>query len=604
MERSQLLEKARRLPLSPGVYIMKNPAGRVIYVGKSKALRNRVSSYFASGAKHSGKTLKMVASVGDFEVYYTETEIEALVLENQFIKQYMPRYNIKLKDSKGYPYVCVTNGEYPRVTVTYKREGPGAYFGPFSSAGAAQSIRGAVLKAMQLPQCAKSFPKDIGTRPCLNCHIGACIAPCRGGVSHEDYMKRVSGAKKILRGDIRPLLRELQEDMEKAAQAMEYEQAAAFRDCITAVKKLESKQNVITSPDVNEDVFGFFTDELGSCAVVLMIRGGAVTDREHFFFGADEILDSSAAAALMQRYYQLRGFVPDTVLCDSLVSPDDRGLLTEYLCSAFGVRARVAAPERGEKKRVVEIACDNARELILHQRSTTKRSDDFLTGLARLLGLESVPLRIEAYDISNNGENDTTAGMIVLEDGKFCKGKYRSFNIRTAVRDDYEAMRETMLRRFSHEGEGWELPDLVLVDGGAGHVAAARGALESLGLGLPVFGMVKDGRHKTRTLTDGTSEIAIASKQEIYVFFYKIQEEVHRYAFGRMDVRRRRAVRRSPLEEIKGIGPSKAALLNARFGGLRGVRAATKEELMSVRGITERDAQNIRNALGDDVKGE
>ncbi|HPE96250.1 MAG TPA: UvrB/UvrC motif-containing protein, partial [Bacillota bacterium] len=377
-----------------------------------------------------------------------------------------------------------------RAGVVYTRTGDGTFFGPFSSASAAYSIAGAVQKAAMLPQCKKQFPRDAGTKPCLNYHIGACIAPCREEITHGEYMLHAAAAKRILRGEIRPLIKELTAQMDKSSEELMFEQAARYRDCIAAVKKLDSQQKIVTAPDVNEDVFGFYADELGSSAVVLMIRSGAVKDRLHWFFHAEEILDSSACSNLIQRYYQQSGFIPPLILCDGLLADDDAKLTEAYLNTLPDARTSILIPEKGDKRKIVDTANENARELLFHERTALSGEREFLLRLTQFLSLEIVPERIEAYDISNNGQNDTTAGMTVIENGRFCKRKYRSFNIKSVENDDCGAMSEAITRRFSHTGQGWELPDLILADGGAGQVNAVKNALSERNIDLPVLGMI------------------------------------------------------------------------------------------------------------------
>ena len=595
MEKTELLQKARLLPATPGVYIMRDKFDRVIYVGKSKALKNRVSSYFAPGGVPAGKTAKMVAAVDHFEVYHTSTELEALVLENSFIKQYMPHYNIKLKDSEGYPYIKLTQGDYPTLSVTTRHDGDRAkYFGPFSSHGTALSIVNSVRKALGLPSCHRKFPQDIGKgRPCLNYHIGQCIGVCRpGGVTAEELRERYDQASHLLRGDYGSLLRLLEEKMEAASENLEFERAAKYRDCIRNVRKLGDKQHIVASPDTECDVVGVYSDDLGGSVTVLFVRGGAITDRETFYFGADEILDGPALVSFLTRFYQLREYIPESILLSYPLEPEEAELLSERLYGKSS-RAKVSVPVRGEKKELCVRAYENAKELILHKRATDAKSSGQLAALAELLQLEVLPERIEAYDISNSGDEHITCGMITLLDGRFAKREYKLFNIKKSdTQDDYAAMREAIERRIAHLSD-WGAPDLILLDSGRTHVAVVRDLLAEKGISLPVFGMVKDEHHKTRTLTDGDHDIGLTKRQDIFVFIYKIQEEVHRFAFSGMDAKRRKSVRKSALESVKGVGPESARRLNAAFGGLRGVREATAEQLASVKGVTKTAAAAV-----------
>lgn len=595
MTREELFGAARNLPATPGVYIMRNGAGQVIYVGKSKALKNRVSSYFAPYANHRGKTLHMVNSVDRFEVYHTATELEALVLENQFIKQYMPRYNIKLKDSAGYPYIKVSAEQYPRISIVHKREGDGSYFGPYASHTTAKEIVASVKAAFALPTCNRRFPADIGKgRPCLNYHIGRCAGLCSGKLGQKEYADRVAGAKRLLGGDCAALVRELEEKMNAAAENMEFEQAAAYRDSMRSVAKIRDKQHIVAAPEVEADVFGVYADELGSAVTVLIVRGGAITDRENFFFGSDELVSPSSIVSLISSYYHRRGFVPKEIWCGY-----DLGEESTVLGQALS-GARLIIPKRGEKRALAERAESNAKEQLLHKRLENERQNGFLTSLAAFMGLEVVPERIESYDVSNSGDQYITAGMVVLINGKFCKKYYKSFNIKeNEVQDDFAATAEALRRRFTHldEGEAWAAPDLILADGGAGQINAIRSVLDEYGLSIPVFGMVKDEHHKTRTLTDGENELSLNKRQDIFIFMYKLQEEVHRYALSRMDVRRRRSAKTSVLTQVKGVGSAKAEELLKAFGGLAELKKASVEQIAAVKGINGETATRIYEFL-------
>lgn len=604
MTREELFEKARLLPATPGVYIMRNKSGRIIYVGKSKALKNRVSSYFASHSDHRGKTKRMVESVNDFEVYFTLTELEALIQENQFIKQFQPRYNIKLKDGGGYPYIKMTNAAYPEFSIVYKRtSGNDKYFGPYSSHNVARNILETVGKAFSLPSCGKSFPKDIGKgRECLNYHIGRCCAPCvKGNVSSEEYRELTSRAAALLKGDGKRLLSQLESDMETAAEGLNFELAAKLRDCIYAIKKLNDKQQIVCAPNVEADIIGIYADDLGSAVSLLFVRNGAIIDRENFFFGADEIISSTALVSLFQRYYDLRGYIPKRIYIDYELEENDISLLSDWLTERAEYKVSVIVPERGDMRALAVRASENAKQLLLHKRANEDRKKDFLVSLASLLGLEIVPDRIESYDISHSAGEYTTCGMIVLEHGSFAKKKYRSFNVRTVSDgNDLAALEECIRRRFAHDPDesGWEYPDLMLIDGGVNQVNRVRQVLYELGINIKVFGMIKDEHHKTRTLTDGEGEISLITRQDSFVFIYKIQEEVHRYSLSLMDAKRRNAVKKSSLTEIKGVGATKANELMLHFGTLSALKNATKEQLIEVKGITEPVADAILDYFG------
>ena len=604
MTREELFEKARLLPATPGVYIMRNKSGRIIYVGKSKALKNRVSSYFAPYADHYGKTKRMVASVFDFEVYYTLTEIEALIQENQFIKQFQPRYNIKLKDGGGYPYIKMTNSAYPEFSIVYKRSsGNDKYFGPYSSHKVARNILETVKKAFSLPSCNKEFPKDIGKgRPCLNYHIGRCCAPCvKGNVSVEDYQELFNRAATLLKGDGKKLLAGLEEGMNTASENLNFELAAKLRDCIYAVKKLNERQQIVCSPNIEADIIGVYADDLGSALSLLFVRNGAIVDRENFFFGADEIISSTALVSFFQQYYDVRGYIPKKIYVDYNLDKADIELLADSLSKAANYRVSVIVPERGDMRALAVRAGENAKQLLLHKRANEDKKKDFLVSLANLLGLDTVPDRIESYDISHSGGEYTSCGMVVLQHGVFAKKKYRGFNVRTVDDgNDLAALEETIRRRFSHDNDedGWEYPDLILVDGGINQVNRVNSVLNEMGILIPVFGMIKDEHHKTRTLTDGENEISLITRQDAFVFIYKIQEEVHRYSLSLMDAKRRNAVKKSSLTEIKGVGAKRANDLMLHFGTLAALKEATEDELLKVKGINPETAKAIVEYFG------
>ncbi len=592
MTREELYEKAKLLPLTPGVYIMHAQSGKVIYVGKSKALKNRVSSYFMASAKHTPKTRRMVECVYDFEVYHTKTELEALILENQFIKQYMPRFNIKLKDSSDYPYIRLTSSDWPDIELAYHRADDGSrYFGPYSSAGVAYGIINAAKKAFRLPTCKHKFPEDIGkNRPCLNYHMGLCIAPCiEGKMTKEEYREAIEPAVRFLKGEYSGLLKELEAKMEKAAEELEFEKAAKFRDTISDIKKIGDKQHIVASLTTDADAIGVYADDLGSAVSVLFIRGGAITDRECFFFPAEEILDSGTLTSLLFRFYTAREYVPKEVLLGYDLIPEDQSMLEAKFAESGSVK--LYKPLRGDKLKLVEQSENNAKNLLLHKRVTEDRTTKFLAGIAEFLQLEVLPRRIEAYDISNSGEEHTTCVMTVLIDGKFVKKHYRTFNIREAAQNDYAAMSEAIERRLGHPE--WDYPDLILLDGGEGHVSTINKLLAGKGIVIPVFGMIKDEHHKTRTLTDGENEISLMKRDDLFRFFYKIQEEVHNATFGKMDAKRRKSVTSTSLTDIEGVGSKTAELLLKHFGGLKKIKAASFEELAAIKGISRNTAKKI-----------
>lgn len=597
-DRKRLLEKANSLPLCPGVYIMKDREERVIYVGKSRRLKNRVSQYFQNSEKNI-KTARMVAGVQDFEYFLCETEIEALTLENTLIKQYTPKYNIRLKDAKSYPYIKITDEPYPRLVMTRKRENDkGRYFGPYSGTSTVYAVLDTLRYTLKLPTCSRRFPRDIGReRPCLYAQMGRCVAPCTGNVSPEDYATLIRLAADILRGHTAEARRQLTEQMYAHAEAERFEAAARCRDTITALDKLSQKQTVVAAPDTEQDVFGFYEDEVTSCVAVFYIRGGAVMDKEEHLAGAERILDAESLSGFICEQYRMRTDIPPTILLSFSMEDGERESLAAYLSAQAGHKVTVRTPERGTGRSLCELAVSNAAERVRQFRRDAERDEASLVRLGELLGI-GYPERIEAYDISNLGAEHLTAGMVVLEDGKLAKSQYASFNIRTVEgTDDYASMREALSRRLAHltdeSGTFSHRPDLILLDGGRGHVSVVRGLMDELGLDIPVFGMVKDDFHKTRALCTEDEEISIAREREVFVLLYKLQEEVHRFTVSRMSAAKSRTLTHSSLTRIPGIGDAKAKRLLTALGGLAGVKAADEAALAAVPGISAKDAREI-----------
>ncbi len=597
--RRSLLEKANSLPLSPGVYIMKDKSGRVVYVGKSRKLKNRVSQYFQNGEK-SVKTVRMVASVRDFEYFLCETEIEALTLENTLIKQHAPKYNIKLKDAKSYPYIKITDEPYPRLVMTRKRERDrGKYFGPYSGTSTVYAVMDTLSRVLALPTCKRRFPRDIGKeRPCIYYQMGRCCGPCTGKVTEEAYAETMALAADVLRGHTAEVKRNITEQMYAHAEAEQYESAARCRDTLQALDRLRQKQTVVASPDTEQDVIGYCEDDVTSCVSVFYIRAGAVMDKEEYLAGGERILDEESLGAFICEHYRVREQIPRQILLSFSLDEEERAAVASYLSELAGHKVILRTPERGQGKTLCELVRTNAAERVRQYRIEAEKDEGALVRLAELLGLETYPARIEAYDISNMGSEHLTAGMVVCEDGKFNRADYRHFKIKSVKgTDDYASMYEALDRRLSHlqdaDGSFSRLPDLILLDGGRGHVSTVRALMDERGLDIPVFGMVKDDFHKTRALCTEDGEISIAKENAVFLLIYRIQEEVHRFTVSRMSAAKSKTLTRSSLTAIKGIGASKAKALLAAHGGLGGVKAATEEQLAATRGISRTDAHNI-----------
>ena len=600
LTREQLLDKANALPLSSGVYVMRDRSGKVIYVGKSRKLKNRVSQYFQNGEKNI-KTARMVSQVANFDYFLCETEIEALTLENSLIKQYSPKYNIRLKDAKSYPYIKITAEPYPRLVMTRTRAADkGKYFGPYSGTATVFSVLDTLKKTLGLPACKHRFPRDIGkVRPCIYHQMGRCCGVCTGGVSEQEYGALIDLAADILRGHTAAVRRKTEEQMLAAAEEERYEAAAGYRDTLRALERLSEKQNVVASPDTEQDVVGLYDGDLCGCISVFYIRDGAVTDKTDYLFGREQLTETENVSAFLCEHYRMRTDIPREILLGFEMDGDECAALSEYLTSLAGRRVTVRVPERGRLHTLCGTVNDNARERAEKHLAEMQKDDGALVRLAELCGLEVYPERIEAYDISNLGTEHLTAGMIVCREGQFHRADYRTFHIKTVqgTTDDYASMREALSRRLSHltdaDGSFANLPDLILLDGGRGHVGVIRALLDELGLDIPVFGMVKDDYHKTRALCTDTEEISIAREQQVFMLLYRIQEEVHRYTVSRMENAKRKTVRTSSLEKIDGIGAVKAKRLLAALGGLAAVKQADEATLVAIKGISARDAAAI-----------
>lgn len=597
--RRRLLEKANTLPVSAGVYLMRDKSGKVIYVGKSRKLKNRVSQYFQNSDKGI-KTERMVSHVWDFDYYLCDNEMEALSLENTLIKQYSPKYNIRLKDAKSYPYIKITKEEYPQLVFTRRRDSDKAkYFGPYSGSGTAYALIELLNRTFRLPNCSRRFPRDIGReRPCIYYQMNRCCGVCTGEVSPEAYQETVKLAADLLGGRNDDVRRQLESQMIAYAEEERFEAAAQCRDTLRAIGAIRERQKVVASPDTEQDVFALYSDEFCSCVSVFYIRSGVLQDTGEYLYGADSILEAEDMTTFLCEHYRKREYIPSKILLAFEMDAEDVKMLSDYLSELAGRRVHIHIPERGEKHTLCNLVEKNAAEKAKRYRIETEAQEGTLLKLANLLQLESYPQRIEAYDISNLGKEHLTAGMIVCGDGKFKKSDYRSFKIKTVEgTDDYASMREVLSRRLAHLGDGEgsfsELPDLILLDGGRGHVSVIRELTEEFGLPIPVFGMVKDEHHKTRALCTDREEISIAKEQDLFSLIYRIQEEVHRYTVKCMENAKLKALTTSTLTEIRGIGESKAKRLLLTFDGMDAIREATIEELSAVDGISRRDAEAI-----------
>lgn len=577
-------EKALTLPYAPGVYIMRDKTNTVIYVGKAKKLKNRVSQYFQDTASHTPKTRMMVSKIHHFDVIVAASEFEALVLECSLIKRYMPKYNILLKDDKGFPYVRLDRKEaYPQLTIVNKIDSDGAeYFGPFGSRGVTQAMIAAVYEALKLPSCRKQFPRDIGKdRPCLNYHMNRCAGWCQADKTQAEYRALMDQARQLLMGNYKSTAESIRQEMLAAAENLDFEIAASLRDHYNAVEALGQKQLVTAGTLADTDVIGYGETETKACFAVLHFTGGNLIDKEY------EILPipddrQEAVSSLLKQYYLSRGFAPKRVLLP--MELEDAELFSQLMEQQYGKKPTLRVPQRGDNAHLVDLANKNALEEAERITNKEEKIAGSLALLGKILAMDP-PKRIESYDISNISGTDMVASMVVFKDGKPAKSHYKKFKLEGMTgQDDYGAMRQILLRRFSHYKAGDkgfdETPDLLLIDGGITHACTAVQALESLELHFPVFGMVKDDRHRTRALvTPQGHEIRIDNNQAVFSLVGNIQEETHRFAITYHRSLRSKRLRYSELDGIPGIGPKRKEALLKSYKSLTAISQATLPEL-------------------------
>ena len=590
LTKDELRAKANDLPLLPGVYLMMDKTGKVIYVGKAKKLKNRVSQYFQESASHTLKTRQMVSQVDHFDTIFVSSEFEALVLENSLIKRHMPRYNILLKDDKGYPFVRLSRGRYPKFTLVNRPANDGArYFGPFGGRYETRQALDAVCQALRLPTCRRQFPRDIGAeRPCLNFHMGRCDGFCRPDMPEAEYDRRMEQACQLLEGRSKQLLRDMTAEMEVEAEALRFEQAAQLRDRIQAIGALGKKQTVIAGLCADTDVWGVFRGAGKSGYAVLHMENGNLVGREtELLTSPMEETAAELLAAITAQYYLPRAILPHEILL--CVDTGDCEELSEALTQRAGRKVWVHVPQRGEKSTLADMAIRNAQEV---QRATTveEKTAYTLEVLQKMLHLAQPPKRMESFDISNTGSSDIVASMVVYQGTKPLKSAYRRFQIKELTSghpDDYASMREVLRRRLQRAADGDEkflpLPDVFLIDGGVTHADAVREVAEQFGCTVPIFGMVKDDRHRTRALvTPEGREIGIVNNQAVFSLIGQIQEETHRFAITYHHQHHTKSAIRSVLDGIPGLGPKRQAELRKTFGTVRAIREADEEALAAV----------------------
>ena len=601
---ARLKEQANRLPLTPGVYIMKDKSDKIIYIGKAKALKNRVTQYFGSGNQHTEKVRQMVANVDHFETILCDSEFEALILENSLIKQNQPKYNILLKDDKGYHYIHITDEKWKRIETAMQLGKSGEYIGPYYSAYVVKDTVEEVRRVFRLPDCNRSF--DAPSKPCLNYHIGLCDAPCRGKIRLEDYEETVAAARDFIRrGSSEEMISALTAKMEKAAERLDFENAARFRDRIAAIKKLGERQKVVMSPYRREDIFCCAAIGELACVSVLIFKENRLADKKHFF--ADGYSEkTSFYSDFLQQYYSDSKDIPPRILIDEL--PADSELLTRWLTEKSGRKVEFILPERGQQRELLSMCRDNAAQNLSQKTERSGREMAALNELAQLLGMPSPPRYIESYDISNTAGSENVAGMIVFKDGRPFKAAYRRFKIKGFVgQDDFASMAEVLDRRFNEYEKGTDqafstLPDLILLDGGKGQISAVEPVLLKHGISVPLFGMVKDSKHRTRAITAGGGDIAIKQNRRAFTLVTSIQDEVHRYAITYHKSRRSGGMLSSELRSIPGVGPATAKALLSSFKTMKAIRSAEIDEIAAVKGVSCPTAEKIYKFYHDVTK--
>lgn len=601
MTKQELYEKAKMLPLLPGVYIIRNKADNIVYIGKAKRLRTRVSQYFREGVPHEEKVTKMIAAAFSFDVIVTQSEFEALTLECLQIKMHKPKYNILLKDDKGYSYIKVTKGDWPRITAELQKGDDDAeYIGPFISSFAVRQMVETVNDSFLLPRCTRRFPEDIGKgRPCLYAHIGMCMGVCSGKITQPVYYQAVQDAVHMIKQGKGDIVKLLKERMEGASENMDFERAALLRDQIRAIEKVSKGQTVVASSEKEQDVIAFAKVASASCASILRFREGLLVDKREFVFYDSSNLEELREAFLPQYYLDDEEQIPKVIAVDAPLP--DQELLAQLLSEKQGSKVRIYVPERGDNATLVKTAHTNAVERLARESGRTSREDKLLDELAGLLGLAQAPQIIESYDISNWGEGTSVCGMIVFEGGKPKKAGYRRFKMKTVVgTDDYASMNEALTRRAAEYDSGAKgqfgiKPDLILLDGGRGQVNAGRKALAGTGLSdVPMFGMVKDNKHRTRGIIDGEgNEITLSMHRSVFSFVTSIQDEVHRFAINYQRTSAKGRSFSSTLTTIDGVGPATAKALMGEFKTLKVIAQTPWEELAKAKGVNKKNAKAV-----------
>lgn len=599
MTEKELRKKAMALPLQPGVYIMKNKDKKIIYIGKAKKLKNRVSSYFGSHSNHSLKVIRMVENVDDFDYILVDTEFEALVLECSLIKQHMPKYNILLKDDKGYNYIKITKGDFPRISECKRIDDDGAeYIGPYISGFSVKQAVEETLKIFKLPRCNKKFPQEYGkSRPCLNGFMGLCCSPCAGRITQQYYVKTVEDALAFLKGGSKASVRDMTQKMNSLSEELKFEEAAKLRDRIRAIKNLEERQKVVSINVPEEDVFALVNGKKKACFEVLRFKNGRLSDTEFWLIDSQDDL-KNARLELIERYYSMRADIPSRIAVDGEI--EDEELLREFLEKQRGKKVEFIHPQKGEHLSILNMCIKNANEHLAQNEGRLGREFAALEELAALLGLPKPPEYIESYDISHTFGADNVAGMVVFHNGRPMKSAYKRFSVKGFDgQNDVGSMNEVLTRRFNHyyndeEGSTFKiLPDLILLDGGQPQVNAVLPVIQKMKLSVPVFGMVKDSKHRTRAIAYGGGEIEINSHRAAFTLVSNIQEEVHRFAISYHHKKHAKSTFSSGLMQIDGIGEKKAKALLKHFKTISSIKEQTPERLAQCPSVSKKDAEKI-----------
>jgi excinuclease ABC subunit C len=606
----QIHETLKNLPDSPGVYLMKDKSARIIYVGKAKVLKNRVRQYFQNTEERDTKTKTLVSRIHYIETIVTKTEAEALILENTLIKLHKPKFNILLKDDKTYPYIRITIQEkFPKIEITRIIKKDGAkYFGAYTKPSDVRKSIEVLRRIFPIRTCKRRIDGNVPQRPCLFYHIGLCSAPCAGKIDSGSYHEIVRGACRFLEGKQHEILEDLEREMQEYAENMEYEKAAAVRDKLRSIRNITAKQLVLSTKMEDRDLCVLIRDKVNSMVVVLFVRGGKLMGKNvNLLENTYDLEDGDVIEAFITQFYGNGREIPPEVLISH--APSNMDILEQWLRQLRGKSVNLHKPIRGDKKSQINLAMKNAGEEFEKYRITYMGDQEniqrALEKLQETLNLHGWPNRIEAYDISNMGREEIVAGMVVFLDGRMEKNHYRKFTIKSlTLQNDYASMQEALFRRLKRLKEGSEdesfreRPDLILVDGGIGHVHAATEVLKELELELPVVGMVKDDRHRTSALINDNISISLKSEPSLMPLIAAIQEEVHRFAIGFHRSKKLKAQRKSALDEIEGIGPKKKKALLKAFGSVKKIREATVEDLCTVNGISSQLAQRIKDSLG------